>query len=67
MVLKNISLKIKSGEKIGIIGRTGAGKSSLVLALLRLFELKAGNIFIDGTDITRVKLDVLRKSLAILP
>lgn len=47
-VLKGISLDIKGGEKIGIVGRTGAGKSSLMLALFRIVELNSGRITLDG-------------------
>lgn len=52
--LKNISFKLKSGEKLGIIGRTGAGKSTLIAALLKLYPLQQGVILIDGT----IKKDV---------
>lgn len=47
-VLKGISLDVKGGEKIGIVGRTGAGKSSLMLALFRIVELNSGRINLDG-------------------
>ena len=47
-VIKGISLDIKGGEKIGIVGRTGAGKSSLMLALFRIVELNKGRILLDG-------------------
>eukprot|EP00004_Rigifila_ramosa_P027497 TRINITY_DN899_c0_g1_i1.p1 TRINITY_DN899_c0_g1~~TRINITY_DN899_c0_g1_i1.p1 ORF type:complete len:957 (-),score=240.32 TRINITY_DN899_c0_g1_i1:21-2891(-) len=65
-VLRNISFSIKSGEKIGIVGRTGAGKSSLLLALFRIVEAESGSIFIDGVDISKIGLRILRSSLAIL-
>jgi len=48
MILKNLSFSIKSGEKIGVVGRTGAGKSTLTLALTRILELSGGSIEIDG-------------------
>lgn len=66
-VLKNISLKINPIEKVGIVGRTGAGKSSLISALFRLTELTSGSIIIDSLDIASLGLDQLRKKLSIIP
>ena len=51
LVLNNISVTIGGGEKVGIVGRTGAGKSSLISALLRLVELDSGRVTIDGLDV----------------
>ena len=65
-VLKNISCKIKGGEKIGIVGRTGAGKSSMIAALFRLTE-PSGSIRIDGVDTQSIGLDDLRKKISIIP
>ncbi|XP_054165164.1 multidrug resistance-associated protein 1-like [Oppia nitens] len=67
LVLNQIDLDIKSGEKIGIVGRTGAGKSSLMLALFRLIESVSGKIVIDGIDISQLGLQQLRSRLTILP
>ncbi|RHY26384.1 hypothetical protein DYB32_007668, partial [Aphanomyces invadans] len=67
MVLKDVSVHITSGEKIGIVGRTGAGKSSLTMALFRINELAGGTIKIDGVDISRVGVKTLRSSIAIIP
>ncbi|BGP15223.1 hypothetical protein JCM10213_000825 [Rhodosporidiobolus nylandii] len=66
-VLKGLSLDVKAGEKIGVVGRTGAGKSSIMLTLFRLVELKSGSIEIDGVDISKIGLADLRKKLAIIP
>ena len=66
-VLKKIDLKINSGEKIGIVGRTGAGKSSLTVGLFRLIEPDEGRILIDGIDISKVGLSKLRSKLTIIP
>ena len=66
-VLQGVSLEINPGESVGVVGRTGSGKSSLFRALLRLTELESGSIFIDGVDIRSVGLDALRSSIAIIP
>lgn len=67
LVLKNINLDIKPSEKIGICGRTGAGKSSIMTALYRLAELHSGKIEIDGVDISTLGLQELRSKLSIIP
>ncbi|CCH41462.1 putative membrane protein [Wickerhamomyces ciferrii] len=67
LVLKNVSFDIRSQEKIGICGRTGAGKSTIMNALFRINELVTGKIFIDGIDISTVGLDQLRSKLSIIP
>ncbi|KAJ3216559.1 hypothetical protein HK099_005825 [Clydaea vesicula] len=71
LVCKNnnagIQFSFVSGEKIGIVGRTGAGKSSFSLALFRFVEATSGNIFIDGVDIASLPLSQLRSSLTIIP
>ena len=66
-ILKNINLEINSGDKVCIVGRTGSGKSSMVLALARILEAKKGKINIDEIDITNIDLDFLRQSLSIVP
>lgn len=66
-VLKGISFSVKNNERIGVIGRTGAGKSSLTLALFRFLDSRAGSVFIDGIDISKIKLSSLRSRLAIIP
>ncbi|RLN27281.1 hypothetical protein BBJ28_00021082 [Nothophytophthora sp. Chile5] len=66
-VLKGLSFDIKSDEKIGIVGRTGAGKSSLTMALFRINELVSGRILIDGVDIATMPLHTLRSRMSIIP
>ncbi|KAG7440775.1 P-loop containing nucleoside triphosphate hydrolase protein, partial [Guyanagaster necrorhizus] len=67
LVLHGVSFKINSGEKVGIVGRTGAGKSSLLQALFRIVELQGGRVEIDGHDISKIELDTLRGRLALVP
>lgn len=67
LILHNISLRINAGEQFGIVGRTGAGKSSITATLLRLVELSNGSITIDGMDIAKIDLDVLRSRFSIIP
>ncbi|CAL1531982.1 unnamed protein product [Lymnaea stagnalis] len=67
LVLKGISAVITPGEKIGIVGRTGAGKSTMTLALFRIIESAGGSICIDDTNIADVDLYRLRSSISILP
>lgn len=67
LVLKGIDCRINGGERIGICGRTGAGKSSLTLSLFRIIEAAGGRIVIDGIDISTIGLEDLRTQLNIIP
>ncbi|KAK8784733.1 hypothetical protein V5799_008902 [Amblyomma americanum] len=66
-VLNGITFVVKPMEKVGVVGRTGAGKSSLVLALLRMLRASEGRIIIDGVDIAQVPLRKLRSSITVIP
>lgn len=65
-VLKNINLNIRSGQRIGICGQTGGGKSTIASLIPRFYDPTSGKVFIDGTDITEFTLDGLRKQVGFL-
>lgn len=67
LAIRNITISINRGEKVGIVGRTGAGKSSLTLGLFRIIEAAEGHIFIDGLDISKLGLHELRSRITIIP
>ncbi len=66
-VLDDLNFTIEAGQKVGIVGRTGAGKSSMLVILLRMAELSGGAIRIDGVDISKIGLHDLRSRIAIIP
>lgn len=66
-VLKGVTFEVAPNERIGVVGRTGAGKSSLMLTLFRFLEARSGSITIDGIDISKVKLYYLRSRLSVIP
>jgi ABC-type multidrug transport system fused ATPase/permease subunit len=66
LVLQNISFTVEASQRVGIVGRTGSGKSSLILALLRLLEIRSGTITIDGIDISTVKVHDLRSRISFM-
>lgn len=65
-VLRDVSFEIRAGEKIGIIGRTGAGKSSIISVLFRLYDFD-GRILIDSVDTKTIALEYMRSRIAIIP
>jgi ATP-binding cassette subfamily B protein len=65
--LKEINLRIREGEILGILGTTGSGKTTLANLLLRLYDVEDGHIFIDGKDINHIPLDVLRENIGYAP
>jgi ABC-type multidrug transport system fused ATPase/permease subunit len=67
IVLRGVDATILPGERIGIVGRTGSGKSSLCLSLFRIVEPHSGKIFIDGVDVSEIGLDILRQKLCVIP
>ncbi|TPX44411.1 hypothetical protein SeLEV6574_g04522 [Synchytrium endobioticum] len=67
LVLKDLSFSIKPQEKVGIVGRTGSGKTSLTLSLFRIIEAAGGCILVDGVDISALGLGTLRSKLTIIP
>lgn len=67
LVLQGLTMHVKGGERIGIVGRTGAGKSSIMSTLFRLVEISGGSITIDGMNISKIGLADLRSRLAIIP
>ena len=66
-VLRNLTFTVESNQRVGVVGRTGAGKSSLTLALFRFLQVRSGSIHIDGLNIFDLKLHDLRSRLAIIP
>ena len=66
-VLENVSFKIKAGENVGIIGKTGAGKTTLVDLILRTYNVPDGTLFIDGHDVNTIPIRTVRKYAAYVP
>lgn len=66
-IIKSINMRISSGEKIGIVGKTGSGKTTLIKLLLRLYEIDSGVIKVDNKDISQVTRSSLRDSIALIP
>ena len=66
-IIKGMSFEIKPREKIGIVGRTGSGKSSMLVLLFRIIEARSGSVVIDGIDVSTIGLNHLRRNLGIIP
>ncbi|HOJ10102.1 MAG TPA: ABC transporter ATP-binding protein [Clostridiales bacterium] len=66
-VLKDINLKLDEGQTLGILGKTGCGKTTLANLLLRLYDVKPGHIFIDGRDINSIPANILRENIGYVP
>lgn len=66
MVLKNLSFVVEPGTKVGVVGRTGAGKSTICLSISRIVELCGGRIEIDGINIRKVDLQQLRRKVTVI-
>lgn len=67
LVIKDFSLDVGESENVGLVGRTGAGKSSIILSIFRIFEPAGGQIIIDDIDISKINLNYLRSRLSIIP
>ena len=66
-MLKGVSFKVEAGANVGIVGRTGAGKSTMGLAIARIMEVEQGSILVDGIDISSISLEFLRERLTVIP
>jgi len=66
LVLRGLNVTFTGGHKIGIVGRTGSGKSTIMLCLLRILEADDGKIMLDGRDISQLSLDDLRSKITII-
>ena len=67
IVLNNLSFNVNPKEKIGIVGRTGSGKSTICISISRIVELFFGKVLIDGVDISKVNLNHLRSRITVIP
>lgn len=66
-MLKKLTFVVEPGSKVGVVGRTGAGKSTVCISLSRIVELFEGTIEIDGVDISKIDLQILRKKVTVIP
>jgi len=66
-VLQGLSYEVTAGHKVGIVGRSGCGKSTMGLALSRLLEVDSGEVLIDGVEVNKVDLETLRSRITVIP
>lgn len=66
LVLRGLTVTFQGGHKIGVVGRTGSGKSTIMMSLLRILEAYEGQIILDGKDISKLSLDDLRSKITII-
>jgi len=67
LVLQGLSYEVTAGHKVGIVGRSGCGKSTMGLALSRLLEVDSGEVLIDGVEVNKVDLETLRSRITVIP
>jgi ABC-type multidrug transport system fused ATPase/permease subunit len=67
VILRNLTFEVRPREKIGVVGRTGAGKSTICLSLSRIVEIASGQIMIDGVNITELPLNEVRRRITVIP
>ena len=67
IALNDLCFTVKPGDKVGICGRTGAGKSTVSMALSRIVEIEGGEILIDGVNISKIDMHALRSSVTVIP
>jgi len=67
LVLQKLSFDCEPGHKVGVVGRTGAGKSTMCLVLSRIIELESGTIHIDGKEASKIELETLREKITVIP
>lgn len=67
LALRHVSFTIADAEKVGVVGRTGSGKTTMLMALFRMFKLAKGRILVDSVDISSLPLELVRSSIAIIP
>ena len=67
LILKKISFEILPGQMVAVVGRTGSGKSSLVMSLFRMLETVDGTVYVDGLDVSKIPLGTHRSRLNIIP
>jgi ABC-type multidrug transport system fused ATPase/permease subunit len=67
LAITGLSARIEGGQKVGVVGRTGAGKSSLAAILFRLVEVSGGRLLVDGVDVSKIGLRTLRRAITVIP